>query len=90
MLFQEVLNDPALDTNANRNELAGVLLSSGRIQQTIKLYDGRHGGYTTVEVTPDLWRADFYAVDNMEDPASTVLHVGTFVTENGGAGVTSA
>jgi len=56
----------------------------------IKLYDGRHGGFTTVEVTSDLWKADFFVVDNMEDPQSAVSHLATLVTENGAPGVAPA
>jgi len=53
----------------------------------IKLYDGRHGGFTTVDVTNDLWKADYFVVDNMEDPESGVSHLTTLVTENGEPGV---
>ncbi len=53
----------------------------------IKLYDGRHGGFTTVEVTADLWQADYFVVDNMENPESGVSHLTTLVTENGAPGV---
>jgi hypothetical protein len=53
----------------------------------IKLYDGRHGGFTTVEITDELWKADYFVVDNMEDPDSGVSHLTTLVTESGNAGV---
>nr|MBA2469658.1 alkaline phosphatase D family protein [Chloroflexia bacterium] len=56
----------------------------------IKFYDGRHGGFTTVELTSDLWRADYFVVDNMEDPASGVSQIATFVTEDGTPGIEPA
>jgi alkaline phosphatase D len=56
----------------------------------IKYYDGRRGGYTSIEVTDDLWRADYFVVDDMEDNASGVSHTATFVTEAGAPGVKEA
>jgi alkaline phosphatase D len=52
----------------------------------IKYYDGRHGGYTAVEVTNDLWRSDYFVVDNMEDFSSGVTQIASFVTEAGSPG----
>lgn len=40
--------------------------------------------------TGDLWKVDFYQVDNMEDLASGASHIGTFVTENGAPDVRQA
>ena len=56
----------------------------------IRFFDPRHGGFTLAEVTPALWKSDFFVVDNMEDPASGVSHIGTFVTEAGSPGVQEA
>ena len=53
----------------------------------IKLYDGQHGGFTTIDITSDLWKADYFVVDNMEDPESGVSHLTTLVTESGNPGV---
>ena len=56
----------------------------------IKFFDPRHGGYTAVALTPELWRSDFYHVDNMEDPDSPVTNAASFVTEAGNPGVQEA
>ena len=56
----------------------------------IKYFDGRRGGYTLLEATSELWRADYVVVDDMEDPASGVTHTATFVTEAGTPGVQRA
>ncbi len=53
----------------------------------IKFFDPRHGGFTVAEVSANLWKADYFVVDNMEDPASGVTNIGTFVTEAGTPGV---
>ncbi len=56
----------------------------------IKFYDGRHGGFIMVELTNDLWKADYFVVDNMEDNASGVSQIATFVTESGQPGIEPA
>jgi len=56
----------------------------------IRYFDPRHGGYTAVELTPELWRSDFYHVENMEDPASPLTTIASFVTEAGNPGVQEA
>jgi len=56
----------------------------------IRFFDPRHGGFTIAEVTPNLWKADFFVVDDMENIASGVSHIGTFVTEAGNPGVQEA
>lgn len=56
----------------------------------IKFADARHGGYTAHEITSDLWKADYFHVDDMEDQMSSVTHVTTFVTENGKPGAQQA
>ncbi|MGI8976887.1 MAG: alkaline phosphatase D family protein [Thermomicrobiales bacterium] len=53
----------------------------------IRFFDPNHGGYTAVEVTQDLWRSDFYLVDNMEQYDSGVSHLATWVTERDNPGV---
>ena len=53
----------------------------------IRHFDPRHGGYTSVELTPDLWRAEYRNVDKLDDPASAVSVSATFVTEAGNPGV---
>jgi alkaline phosphatase D len=52
----------------------------------IKYFDGRHGGYTSVEVSAETWKSDFYVVENMEDYVSPVTHAATWVTEAGNPG----
>jgi alkaline phosphatase D len=56
----------------------------------IRFFDPRHGGYTAVELTPDLWRSDFKVVANLEDPNSAVNTIATYVTEAGNPGVQPA
>ena len=53
----------------------------------IRFFDPNHGGYTAVEVTPDLWRADFLKVDALSTEGSGLTSVGTFATEAGNPGV---
>jgi alkaline phosphatase D len=55
----------------------------------IRWFDGRHGGYTGVTVTPESWTADFYQVDDMRDPESGIQVINTTVTEAGNPGVQS-
>jgi len=56
----------------------------------IKFFDPNHGGYTAVEVTPDLWRSDFVRVTDLLNPESSVERVASFVTEAGHPGVQPA
>lgn len=58
------------------------------VQQTphVKFFDPRHGGYTSVELTPSLWRSDFFQVDNMEMADSGLTKIASFVTEAGNPG----
>lgn len=53
----------------------------------IKFFDPNHGGYTAVELTSDLWKSDFYLVDNMERYDSPVSHLATWITERDNPGV---
>ena len=56
----------------------------------IRFFDPNHGGYTSVDLTPDLWRTDFHQVASLLDPASTVEIVASFATEAGRPGVQPA
>lgn len=56
----------------------------------IKFFDGRHGGYTAVNLTADAWTSDFYTVDNMDDINSGTKKIVTFVTEAGNPGAQEA
>ncbi|MDQ3514242.1 MAG: alkaline phosphatase D family protein [Chloroflexota bacterium] len=53
----------------------------------IRWFDGRHGGYTGVTLTPQTWTADYYQVDDVRDAASAVQVINTVVTEAGNPGV---
>jgi alkaline phosphatase D len=53
----------------------------------IRWFDGRHGGYTGVTVTPELWTADYVQIDDMRDPASALQVINTVVTEAGNPGI---
>lgn len=46
----------------------------------IKYFDGRHGGYSAVTLTPDLFTTEYRLVENMEDVNSAVSTIATFVT----------
>lgn len=53
----------------------------------IKWFDGRHGGYTGVTLTPAAWTADYYQVDDMRNPDSEVRVIQAVATEAGNPGV---
>lgn len=53
----------------------------------IRWFDGRHGGYVGVTVTPQSWTADYYQVDDMRDPETEVRSINTVVTEAGNPGI---
>jgi len=53
----------------------------------MRFFDPRHGGYSSLEVTNDLFRCEFHVVDNMQEWDSGVSHVATWVTERGNPGV---
>ncbi len=55
----------------------------------IQWFDGRHGGYTGVTLTPETWTADYYQVDDMRDPDSAVQIINSVVTEAGNPGAQS-
>jgi alkaline phosphatase D len=61
-------------------------MTEGR-NEHIRWFDGRHGGYTAVTVTPETWTADFRHVSDMRDPASTVETIQTVTTEAGRPGI---
>jgi alkaline phosphatase D len=54
-----------------------------------KFADPRHGGYSAVKLTPDLWATDFLLVDDMGYEASGLTSIGAFVTEGGNPGTQS-
>jgi len=47
-------------------------------------------GYVRCEVTPELWRADFRAVDTVSAPTSAIRTIDSFVIEQGRPGVQRA
>lgn len=53
----------------------------------MRFFDPRHGGYSSLEVTNDLFRCEFHVVDNMQEWDSGVSHVATWVTERDNPGV---
>lgn len=56
----------------------------------IKFFDGRHGGYSNVTLTPELLTTEFRLVENMEDMNSAVSTIATFATEAGAPGANPA
>jgi len=56
----------------------------------VRYFNGTHGGYTAVEVTPDQWRSDFHVVESLLDEASPVTVAASFVTEAGNPGTQPA
>jgi hypothetical protein len=56
----------------------------------VRYYEPRHGGFTLVEVTPDLWSARYFLIDDLEKIDSPVTEVASWVTEAGQAGVKPA
>jgi len=53
----------------------------------MRFYDPRHGGYSALEVTEDLFTCRFRLVENMQQPDSPVIDLATWVTEKGNPGV---
>lgn len=53
----------------------------------VRWFDGRHGGYTSVEATPDRWTAEFWQVDDMRDENTPISVINTVVTEAGNPGI---
>ncbi len=53
----------------------------------MRFFDPRRGGYIAVELTEELWRSDYWLVDNMERLDSGVSHLATWVTERDNPGV---
>jgi alkaline phosphatase D len=56
----------------------------------IKYFEGLHRGYSRFVVTPELWRADFRAVDSIATPVSPVSTLASFAVERGHAGLVRA
>jgi alkaline phosphatase D len=55
-----------------------------------KFFDPRHGGYSAATLTRDTWTTDFMVVDNLEDAASGVTQIASYVTQAGTPGAESA
>jgi alkaline phosphatase D len=53
----------------------------------VKFFDGRHGGYVGVTLTPQTWTADYYQVEDMRNPESGVQLIKTLTTESGNPAV---
>ena len=56
----------------------------------IRYFNPNHGGYTAVDLTPDVWRTDFHQVESLLDPDSAVSVVASYATEAGRPGVQPA
>jgi alkaline phosphatase D len=56
----------------------------------ILLADSRYRGYTRVEVTPKLWRADLRAMESVQQPDAACTTLASFVVEDGRAGPSKA
>lgn len=56
----------------------------------IKYFESRYRGYARCEITPQLWRTDFRAVEDVRDPASAARTLQSFVVEQRRPGVQSA
>jgi alkaline phosphatase D len=56
----------------------------------VKYHDARHGGFTAIELTPDLWTARFFQVDDLDKQDSGVTEVAVWVTEAGRPGTQPA
>jgi alkaline phosphatase D len=61
-------------------------LDDGR-NEHIKWFDGRHGGYTGVTLTPASWTAKYYQVEDMRNPDTGVQLINTVITEAGNPGI---
>ena len=53
----------------------------------VRFFDGHHGGFLSIEVTPELWTTAYVIVDDMQDVDSDVRTIATWVTEAGNPGV---
>ena len=53
----------------------------------MRYFENRSRGYLRCEVTPDLWRSDCVAIDDVTDPRSTARTLRTLHVESGRAGV---
>ena len=88
--------DPSSATLAS--EFVGTSISSagddyaGRARDLalnphVRYFENRSRGYLRCEVTPDLWRSDCVAIDDVTDPRSTARTLRTLHVESGRAGV---
>ncbi|HYN11876.1 MAG TPA: alkaline phosphatase, partial [Burkholderiales bacterium] len=56
----------------------------------ILLADSRYRGYTRVEITPQLWRADLRAMESVQRPDAACTTLASFVVEDGRPGPSKA
>jgi alkaline phosphatase D len=52
----------------------------------VKFFESRVRGYVRCEVTPDRWRTDFRAVDDVRDPRTSARLLASFLVEHGRPG----
>lgn len=52
----------------------------------VRYYEPRHGGFSLVEVTPELWTTRYFLVDDLDRADSPVAEAAVWVTEAGKAG----
>ncbi|WP_395679469.1 alkaline phosphatase D family protein [Dokdonella sp.] len=88
--------DPASTTVAS--EFVGTSISSAgddyaervrdlHLNPHVRYFDSRSRGYLRCEITPDLWRSDCVAVDDVSDPHSRARTLASLHVETGRAGV---
>lgn len=56
----------------------------------VKFFDGRHGGYLSCEVTPDLWRTDVRVLTAVAKPDMPIATIASYAVEAGNPGVVPA
>jgi alkaline phosphatase D len=56
----------------------------------VKFFDPTHGGYTSVELTPERLTAQYLEVADLRDENSPISVIGTFVSEAGNPGIQPA
>ncbi|HEV2529957.1 MAG TPA: alkaline phosphatase D family protein [Thermomicrobiales bacterium] len=61
-------------------------LGEGR-NPSIRFFDPRHSGYSSVEATPERWTTDYWQVEDMRQQDSPVNLINTLITEAGNPGV---
>jgi alkaline phosphatase D len=56
----------------------------------VRFFEGARRGYGLATITPDTWRTDFRAVDDVRDPGTGSSTLASFVVEAGTPGATPA